>query len=96
MALSLLDSGVSTGIPWTLTPAPTSDADPTPAPSPVETVTVTATPSPAPTVTETVTAAPSGPSTVILDGDQFGGITAGIGFVLLLLAAIFVTGMRRP
>lgn len=67
-----------------------------PSPSPTSTPTVEPTPAPTVTVTVTETAAPSGPSTVILDGDQFGGLTTGIVLLVFLLAALLISQMKRP
>jgi hypothetical protein len=63
----------------------------TPEPAPAET-----TPAPSPTPTATTTAAPSAPQTVVLDGEQFTGITTGLVLVVLLLAALLIAQLRRP
>lgn len=63
---------------------------PSPSPEP------TGEPTPQPTVTVTTTAAPTGPQDVVLDGEQFAGITVGLVLAVMLLAAILISQMRRP
>ncbi|MDQ0733474.1 hypothetical protein QFZ57_004333 [Arthrobacter sp. B1I2] len=67
-------------------PSPTATAEPSPSSTPAPTV----------TVTQTVTAQPTGPQTVTLDGDQFGGLTTGLVLLLCLVAALLMSQMRRP
>lgn len=80
-----------------------SDSEPSPSPSSSSSTatsepSTTAEPEPSPTVTVTVTetAQPAVPDSVQLDQGQFTGITTGLVLILCLVAAIFITQMRRP
>lgn len=73
-------------------PSPTSTEPPTPAPTSAP----APTPEPTVTITQTVTAQPSGPQAVTLDGEQFAGITLGLVLLLVLVAALLISQMRRP
>jgi hypothetical protein len=84
-----LASGVSTQVVPGFVPYTLHFVDPMPAP---ETTPVSPAPTTAPAqVTETST-----PAVVTLEPGQFTAVTAGIVLILVLLAAILISQMRRP
>lgn len=87
--------------PLVVTPSPspsTSSSSPPPSSEPTATASPSGDPSPQPTVTVTQTVAPTstGPSTVSLDGEQWGPLIIGIVLVVMLLTAILFSQMKRP
>lgn len=82
-----------------LTVPATSTATPTATPTATETPSSTASPDPTPEPTATATQQPQdGPAvqSVSLDPEQFTGLTVGLVLIVMLLAAILISQMRRP
>lgn len=78
-------------------PEPTSTADTEPAsPTPTATPSPEATESSSPTTSTTAEPNPSDPQIVVLEGEQFGGITVGLVLLLFFSAANLIASMRRP